>query len=71
MIERTIISHKDVVNVNLIHRIQAVLNYRVEADWQELFIDNEQFKKLDYKSAEKVYLLNIFIDKVIGARYWS
>ena len=56
MIQRTIFKHKDVINMDLIHEIQATLNYRVQADWQELFLGNEQFQKLDYKSAEKVKL---------------
>ena len=44
MIERNVINHKDVVKIELLREIQAVLNYKVDEDWQKFFIDNEHFK---------------------------
>jgi len=53
-IERNVINHKDIVQIDVLRELQAVLNYRVDEDWQKFFIGNEQFKKLDPKAAEMV-----------------
>jgi len=55
MIERQVVDYKYVVDSRLLSKITATLNFKVEEDWQKLFLNNEQFKKLDNKMADKVY----------------
>lgn len=42
------------VNDPLLEKIKTILTYRIDESWQKLFINNEQFKKLDYESGGMV-----------------
>lgn len=51
----TVIDYKDIINDPLLDKAKAILNYRIDEDWQKFFLKNEQFKKLDYKAGGMVY----------------
>jgi len=54
MVEKQVILFKDVVDMRLLNEITSILSFKVEEDWQKFFNNNEQFKHLDYKTADKI-----------------
>jgi len=61
MVEKQVILFKDVVDMRLLNEITSILSFKVEEDWQKFFNNNEQFKHLDYKTADKVIFKKMFI----------
>lgn len=52
--ERNIVESLDVVNDSLISSFRRILRHKVDQDWQELFIGNQQFRFLSHSMRSEV-----------------
>jgi len=61
MIERNIVNNIDVVNDLLIRSFKQVLHHKIDQDWQEMFVDNEQYKHLDPRAKKEVIFCSHYL----------
>jgi len=54
--DRNIIESIDVYNELLINSFKRTLRHKLDQDWQELFVGNEQFRHLSHKMKEQVVI---------------